>query len=86
MLQLLVAPGSRRCCCLLHCHLGGGGQLGGHQGLHLLGRHARGAHGGLEVALLTHPNQLKRTNKNDIFAAVAAAAATAAAAGWLTFL
>jgi hypothetical protein len=26
------------------------GEFGGHQSLHLLGRHARDAHGGLEVA------------------------------------
>ena len=42
---------------------GGGGELGGHPRLHVVGRHARGGHGGLEVALFRRTDKLKKKGK-----------------------
>jgi hypothetical protein len=45
---------------------GGGGELGGHPRLHVVGRHARGGHGGLEVALFGRTDKLKKKGKKKV--------------------
>ena len=45
---------------------GGGGELGGHPRLHVVGRHARGGHGGLEVALFRRTDKLKKKGKKKV--------------------
>ena len=62
---------------------GGGGELGGHPRLHVVSRHARGGHGGLEVALFRCTDKLKKENTQKKVAfllplPLAAAAAAAA--------
>ena len=65
---------------------GGGGELGGHPRLHVLSRHARGGHGGLEVALFRRTDKLKKKGKKGCFFVPAAAAAAAAAAKTYVFV
>jgi hypothetical protein len=45
---------------------GGGGELGGHPRLYVVGRHARGGHGGLEVALFGRTDKLKKKRQKKV--------------------
>jgi len=65
---------------------GGGGELGGHPRLHVVGRHARGGHGGLEVALFRRADKLKKKGKKKVAFFVRGRLGPAAAAAAKTYV